>query len=61
MGRQEEIGDGVLRGILEIEKHVLDAWCIGIFIGFDADDADALLLQSGKEMTALLLGELTVA
>ena len=40
---------------------MLDAWSIGIFIGFDTDDADALMLQSGKEMTALLLGELTVA
>lgn len=39
---------------------MLDAWSIGIFIGFDTDYADALLLQSGKEVTTLLLVELTV-
>lgn len=58
---QQEIGDGVLGGILEIEKHVLDAWGIGIFIGFDSYDLDALLLKGGEELLALPFGKPAVA
>lgn len=36
---------------------MLDAWCIGIFIGFDAYDMNALFVERGKETTALFGGK----
>lgn len=40
---QHEIGNGFL-AIRKIEKHMFDAWSVGIFVGFDFDNVDILRL-----------------
>ena len=56
---QYKIGDGFL-AIREIEKHMFDAWGIGIFVGFDFYNVDALRLKSRKELLTLLFRKLLI-
>ena len=57
---QHEIWHGFLPVLFEIEKQVLDIWSIGIFVGFDSHDVDALRLEGSQYLRALLLCEIFI-
>ena len=58
---QQKIRKAHLGRIGEIEEQMFDAWCIGIFIGFDVYDVDALFVERGKDAAALLGREPLIA
>lgn len=54
---KQEVRNRGLGRFGEIEEQMLDAWRIGIFIGFDTYDLNAMFMERGKETTALFGGK----